>query len=147
MIRHATVADASRIAEILIFTKRMNYRQIFQNDKVSFGEMQVYPLAKDYISNPVKLENVWVYDDEFVKAMIHINGTQIVEVYVDTFFENQGIGAKLVEYAIEQMNCDWLWVLEKNTRAVHFYEKHGFVLTEEKQYEEGTTEFIVKMKR
>ena len=68
-------------------------------------------------------------------------------MYVDTFFENQGIGAKLVEYAIEQMNCDWLWVLEKNTRAVHFYEKHGFVLTEEKQYEEGTTEFIVKMKR
>ena len=67
-------------------------------------------------------DKIWVYDDEFVKAMIHINGTQIVEVYVDTFFENQGIGAKLVEYAIEQMNCDWLWVLEKNTRAVHFYE-------------------------
>lgn len=92
-------------------------------------------------------DKIWVYDDEFVKAMIHINGTQIVEVYVDTFFENQGIGAKLVEYAIEQMNCDWLWVLEKNTRAVHFYKKHGFALTEEKQYEEGTTEFIVKMKR
>ena len=29
MIRHATIADASRIAEILIFTKRMNYRKIF----------------------------------------------------------------------------------------------------------------------
>ena len=52
MIRHATIADASRIAEILIFTKRMNYRKIFQNDKVSFGEMQVYPLAKNYIDNP-----------------------------------------------------------------------------------------------
>ena len=29
MIRQATMADASRIAEILIFTKRMNYRKIF----------------------------------------------------------------------------------------------------------------------
>ena len=46
MIRRATIADASRIAEILIFAKRTNYRKIFQNDKVSFGEMQVYLLAK-----------------------------------------------------------------------------------------------------
>lgn len=36
MIRSVRVEDASRIAEILIFTKRMNYRQIFENDKVSF---------------------------------------------------------------------------------------------------------------
>lgn len=147
MIRYATVEDASRIAEILIFTKRMNYRHIFQNDKVSFGEMQVYPLAKDYIDNLDKLENIWVYDDEYVKGMIHIDGIQIVELYVDTFFENQGIGSNLVKYAIEQMNCDRLWVLEKNTRAIQFYERHGFVLTDEKQFEEGTTEYIIQMKR
>lgn len=147
MIRHATVEDASRIAEILIFTKRMNYRKIFHNDRVSFGEMQVYPLAKEYIDAPAKLEKIWVYDDEFVKGMIHIEGTQIIELYVDSFFEDQGIGSKLVKWAIEQMNCNYLWVLEKNTKAIHFYERHGFILTEEKQLEEGTTEFIVLMKR
>lgn len=147
MIRHAMVEDASRIAEILIFTKRMNYREIFKNDKVSFGEMQVYPLAKDYIDNPEKLENIWVYDDEFVKGMIHIEGTRIVELYVDTFFENQGIGSILIEFAIEQMNCDHLWVLAKNTKAIQFYERHGFVLTEKKQMEEGTTEYIIQMER
>ena len=38
-IRRAVVADASRLAEILVFTKRMNYRPIFQNDPVSFGSM------------------------------------------------------------------------------------------------------------
>ena len=147
MIRQATIADASRIAEILIFTKRVNYRKIFCDDKVSFGEMQVYPLAQSYMDNPDKLERVWVYDDEFVKGMIHINEKQIIEVYVDSFFENQGIGSKLVSFAIEQMNCDFLWVLEKNTDAIRFYQRHGFALTEEKQYEEGTTEYIVKMKR
>lgn len=72
MIRHASTEDASRIAEILIFSKRMNYRTIFHNDKVTFGEMQVYKLAKEYIDNPEKLQNIWVYDDEFVKGMIHI---------------------------------------------------------------------------
>ena len=83
MIRHATIADASRIAEILIFTKRMNYRKIFQNDKVSFGEMQVYPLAKNYIDNPDELDGIWVYDDEFVKGVIDHDGKKIVELYVD----------------------------------------------------------------
>ena len=147
MIRPATTADASRIAEILIFSKRTNYRDIFHDDKVSFGEMQVYPLAQSYMDNPDKLERVWVYDDEFVKGMIHINEKQIIEVYVDSFFENQGIGSKLVSFAIEQMNCDFLWVLEKNIDAIRFYQRHGFALTEEKQYEEGTTEYIVKMVR
>ena len=147
MIRLAAIEDASRIAEILVFTKRMNYRKIFNNDKVSFREMQVYQLAKDYMDHPEKLENIWVYDDEFVKGMIHIDGTQIAELYVDTFFENQGIGSILIKFAIEKMNCDCLWVLAKNTKAIHFYEKHGFILTGEKQFEEGTTEFIVQMKR
>ena len=147
MIRHATIADASRIAEILIFTKRVNYRKIFCNDKVSFGEMQVYPLAQSYIDNSDKLDGIWVYDDEFVKGMIHIDENQILELYVDTFFENYGIGSKLVKFAIRQMNCDFLWVLEKNIKAIRFYQRHGFRITEEKQYEEGTNEYIVKMKR
>ena len=88
-----------------------------------------------------------VYDDEFVKGMIHIDGSQIIELYVDIFFENQGIGSRIVKYAIEKMNCNYLWVLEKNTKAIQFYERHGFMLTGEKQFEEGTTEFIILMKR
>ena len=125
----------------------MNYRKIFKNDSVSFGEMQVYPLAKRYIDNSDELDRIWVYDDEFVKGMIHIEGKQIVELYVDTFFENQGIGSKLIKYAIENQECDYLWVLEKNVKAIKFYQRHGFVITEERKYEEGTTEYVVKMKR
>ncbi len=125
----------------------MNYRKIFKNDSVSFGEMQVYPLAKRYIDNSDELDRIWVYDDEFVKGMIHIEGKQIVELYVDTFFENQGIGSRLIKYAIEKQDCDYLWVLEKNVKAIKFYQRHGFVITEERKYEEGTTEYVVKMKR
>ena len=147
MIRPAEKADASRIAEILIFSKRVNYREIFHNDMVSFGEMQVYPLAKDYIDHPDKLNGIWVYDEAFVKGMIHIEGNQIAELYVDPFFEGQGIGSALIEFAIEQKNCDRLWVLEKNTKAIRFYQKHGFSFTSEKQLQDGTPEFIVKMQR
>lgn len=145
MIRRATAEDASRIAEILVFTKRMNYRRIFQNDKVSFGEIQVYPLAKEYIENPGKLVNIWVYEDEFVKGMIHLEGSGIAELYVDSFFENQGIGGRLITFAIEEKNCDHLWVLEKNADARRFYETYGFTVTGEKQLQEGTEEYLVEM--
>ena len=147
MIRQATAADASRIAEILIFSKRMHYRQIFSNDKVSFGEMQVYPLAKGYLDDPRELDGIWVYEDEFVKGMIHISENQILELYVDSFFENRGIGSQLLQFATEKMHCDFLWVLEKNANALRFYQKHGFAVTDEKMPQEGTEEFIVKMVR
>lgn len=147
MIRQAVKNDASRIAEILIFTKRMNYRRIFQNDLVSFGEMQVYPLAKEYIDNPDKLKGIWVYDDGIVKGMVHIQEKRIEELYVDSFFENQGIGTELMEFAIERMGCNSLWVLEKNTKAIHFYKKHGFLFTGERRLQEGTTEALLEMGR
>lgn len=146
MIRRATAKDASRIAEILVFTKRMNYRRIFQNDKVSFGEIQVYPLAKAYVENPDKLEGVWVYEDEFVKGVLHIAEDRIEELYVDTFFANCGIGGELMAFAIEQ-KCRYLWVLEKNTDARRFYERHGFAVTGKRKLQEGTTEYVVEMKR
>ena len=147
MIRQAVKNDASRIAEILIFTKRMNYRRIFQNDLVSFGEMQVYTLEKEYIDNPDKLKGIWVYDDGIVKGMVHIQENRIEELYVDSFFENQGIGTELMEFAIERMGCNSLWVLEKNTKAIHFYKKHGFLFTGERRLQEGTTEILLEMGR
>ncbi len=146
MIRHATVDDASRIAEILVFTKRMNYRRIFRNDRVSFGEIQVYPLAKSFIEEPGRLTGFWVYDDEFVKGVVHIEGKEIRELYVDTFFESQGIGSRLIDFAVEQ-GCEFLWVLEKNDAAIRFYRRHGFELTDEQKFQGDTTEYIVKMIR
>lgn len=144
-IRRAAAADASRLAEILVFTKRMNYRRIFQNDFVSFGEIQVLPIALAYLEQPQSLENIWVYDDSFVKGMIHIEERQIAELYVDSFFASMGIGSQLIEFALRKRHADWLWVLEKNERAIRFYERHGFMPTSERMNQEGTTEFLIKM--
>lgn len=145
VIRKAVVRDASRIAEILVFNKRMNYRSIYHDDIGSFCDIQVYPIAQAYIDDPASLESIWVYEDDFVKGMIHIEGTEIAELYVETFFQNEGIGAKLIGFACREMRCDHLWVLEKNARAIAFYRRHGFSFTEEKKQVEGTAEYIVKM--
>jgi putative acetyltransferase len=57
--------------------------------------------------------------------------------------QGNGIGSKLLEYAIKNHNANALWVLEKNTRAICFYERHGFKITENKKIEEDTTEHLV----
>ena len=146
MIRRATTDDLSRIAEILVFVKRMKYRAIFQNDDFSFGELQVLRVAEQYKS-PDILNNIWVYDDGIVKGLIHIEGNEIVELYVDYFFQTQGVGAALIEYAKQNYSVTYLWVIEKNVEAIQFYERHGFHVTNNKKFEEGTTVYLVMMER
>ena len=145
MIRKATPEALSRIAEILVFVKRIKFRPIFQDDDYSFGELQVLPVAKQYSE---LLDRIWVYDDNgIVKGLIHIEGEEIKELYVDYFFQGMGLGSKLIEFAKEAYDVRFLWAIEKNTDAIRFYEAHGFRLTEKKQFEEGTTEYLVMMER
>ena len=145
LIRKASVEDISRIAEILVFVKRMNYRAIFRNDAVSFGEIQVIPVAEQY-SKPEILDSIWVYEAEgIVKGLIRIAGKEVVELYVEHFFQGQGIGAKLIEFAKKEQDAKILRVLEKNTDAIRFYETHGFHLTENRIFDEGTPEYKVLM--
>ena len=147
MIRKASIEDISRIAEILFFVKRMNYRSIFRNDAVSFGEIQVLPVAEKY-SDPEILDRIWVYEsDGIVKGLIRITDKEVIELYVEHFFQGQGIGAELLEFAKKEHDVRSLWVLEKNTSAIRFYEAHGFHVTGNKQLEEGTPEYKIMMER
>ncbi|BCN30818.1 GNAT family N-acetyltransferase [Anaeromicropila herbilytica] len=159
-IRKANRKDSSRLAEILIFAKRTAYRPIFKNDNVSFNEMQVLDLALEFRDKESVLDNIYVYDDGIVKGLIRFykcdnecneNRMEIAELYVDTFFQGQGIGSILIKNCIEQakkhnIRTIFLWVLEKNDTARKFYEKHGFVPEGTSKIEDGTTEMITRYK-
>ena len=146
MIRQAAIRDISRIAEILVFVKRMKFRPIFQDDEYSFNELQVLTVAKQYSAEEI-LNHIWVYDDGIVKGLIHIANNEIAELYVDYFFQNQGIGSQLIEFAKTHFPVRFLWAIERNTDAIRFYRRHGFQITGHKKYEEGTTEYLVKLER
>ncbi len=147
MIRLANKEDISRIAEILVFTKRVNYRRIFHNDRYSFGGLQVLPVARQLQENPQQLRGIWVYEDDFVKGLIRVREQEVVQLYVDSFFAGQGIGGKLLDFAVERFDVKELWVLEKNQRAIAFYGRHGFQYSGVWKYEEGTTERLLRMSR
>ena len=143
-IRPALPGDCVRIAETEIFCYRLNFYPIFRNDDFYFDELNVPAKAEGYREN---IDNIFVYDEGVVKGFIYIDGERVRKLFVEPVLQNNGIGTALMKFAVENYGVKHLWVLEKNTRAITFYERHGFHLTEEKVYEEGTTEFLVKMER
>jgi len=145
-IRKATMEDISRIAEILVFTKRVNYRRIFKDDNHSFNQVQVLPTAEEY-GKPEVLQYFWVYDDGIVKGLIHIEEEELVELYVDSFFSNQGIGTALMNFAKENFPITFLWALEENHNAIRFYERHGFRLSGIRKPTMRGTEYLVHLER
>ena len=146
-IRKAIINDLSRIAEIYVFNNRVNYFPIFKDEGFSFGELQVVSLADNYFKKDEIIKNIYVFDDGLIKGFIQMHQKEICKIYVDTFFQSEGVGKELIEYAINELHADNLWALKKNTRAISFYKRHGFNLTGEKKFEEDTTEYLVKLER
>ena len=146
MIRKAKKEDLSRIAEIFVFNNRINYFPIFQDAGYSFGELQVVSVIDRYFSRGEVLRDIYVYDDGLVKGFLLLEGTEIGKLYVEPCFQSQHIGQALIRFAIDR-GADLVWALEKNTRAIAFYARHGFRPTGEKKFEEGTTEYLVELRR
>ena len=135
-IRPASSSDVSRIAEIIVFNYRINFYPIFKNDPFYFGELNVIDTAAEYTADSDNLKNTYVYDDGVVKGMIRVSGSEIEKLYVEPQFQSSGIGARLLEYAVDKLDADNLWALEYNTRGISFYKKHGFVPNGEKIIED-----------
>ena len=93
------------------------------------------------------LDSLYVYDDGVVKGFIKIEGTYIARLFVEPVLQNASIGSHLLEYAMKKHNADHLWALEKNEKAIRFYERHGFIVTGEKKKEDGTSEYLVLLKK
>lgn len=56
---------------------------------------------------------------------------EVVSLYLRPAYMDRGLGGPLLETAVAELRNEgfsriFLWVLEENARARHFYEKHGF---------------------
>ena len=150
MVRYARKEDISRIAELLVFGKRTAYRSIFNNDMVSFNELQVLKVVGEYESDPTLLKNTLLYDDGIVKGMIgkrypknDPDGIEICDFYVEPVFQGTGIGRELIGHFIREAKAEkkkrvFLWVIKDNIAARTFYELNGFEADGQEKLIEGT---------
>ncbi len=144
VVRKARAEDLGRIAEIEVFNYRLNFYPIFRDDAFYFDEFQVTRRMEFHKAN---LNNLWVYDDGVVKGFLHAENGEIKKLFVEPVLQGQSIGAALLEHVVAETDARFLWALEKNVRAIAFYEKHGFHPTDDKQFEEDTTEYLVRLER
>ena len=141
-IRPAAKKDLARIAEIEIFNYRLQFYPLFRDDRFYFETLQVPTLMEQYSA---LTDCFWVYDDGAVKGFIQVLDGEIKKLFVEPILQGQSIGAKLLEYAVQNLDGQRLWALEKNTRAIAFYQRHGFRLTAERRPEEDTVEYLIRM--
>ena len=143
-IRQAKINDLVRIAEIFVFNYRLNFYPIFQEDIFYFEELTVFNMVESFAK---ELDSIWVYDDGVVKGFIQIEKREVKRLFVEPVFQGKAIGTELLEYGIAERDANHLWALEKNIKAIAFYQRHGFDTTNEKKYEKDTTEFLVRMEK
>ena len=143
-IRQAKINDLVRIAEIFVFNYRLNFYPIFQEDTFYFEELTVFNMVESFAK---ELDSIWVYDDGVVKGFIQIEKREVKRLFVEPVLQGKAIGTELLEYGIAERDANHLWALEKNIKAIAFYQRHGFDTTNEKKYEKDTTEFLVRMEK
>ena len=155
LIRQATKADLTRIAEIETFNYRLNFYPIVKQlskergEQFYFKELNIFEKVEDYKN---ELDTIRVYEDnEVIKGFIKLNKqSQIVEIqklFVEIPFQHQGIGTELINYIIKNQSAIRyeVWALEENIKAISFYKKHGFKLTTERELIDGTYSNLVKL--
>ena len=127
-IRPAVRSDYSRVAEIYVFSNRLEYFPIFKNTDFSFNKLQVSSYEETLVQR--KHEHIYVYDDGIIKGFMIVTGEEILKLHVDYFFQNQSIGSRLLDYSIRRCKATYLWTLKKNQRAIHFYGRHNMEITD-----------------
>ena len=147
MLRKATIQDIPRIAEIIVFGKRVAYRSIFNDDIGSFNRLQVIHIIEEYQKDTMLIDNMIVYDDGILKGVINRmfagDSIELCEFYIEPFFKGMGIGKELIQYVISEAQSAnvkriFLWVIKDNLPARRFYETNGFKESGETRLIEGT---------
>ena len=77
-----------------------------------------------------------------------IDGNHIAGLFVDENYQSQGIGTSLIEFIKQHHFTLTLSVYKKNEKALQFYSKRGFAVTEERiDTRTGEKELLMRWNR
>lgn len=123
MIRELRKADIIKVAGIWLDTNIKAHNFI----PAQYWESN-YELVKDMLSHA----EVYVYESNGgIQGFIGLNGEYIEGIFVCDELQSQGIGKLMLDFIKESKTELSLNVYQKNTRAIHFYQKEGFEIQSE----------------
>lgn len=91
-------------------------------------EEDVEEIKPEAVQGFLHIEHLYGYHDEdnSLIGFIGVQGRKIEMLFVDNSQRGQGIGKKLIEFALVDLGATFVDVNEQNPQAVGFYEHIGF---------------------
>lgn len=152
-IRRANPADAETLAELSQTTFLATYRDHRHADLLPAYVHRAYSIeaVKEELRDPAATLFLAIQEESAVGyAKLHVAGPHVPlpgrrpinleRIYLLESAQGKGIGRALMEACLEearQRNRDvlWLGVLATNERAIRFYERWGFEIVGEEEFE------------
>ena len=120
MIRELRKADINRVAKIWLDTNiNAHY----------FISAQYWKSNFELVKKMLLQATVYVYEDnQEILGFIGLNDEYIEGIFVSDEMRSQGIGKLLLDFVKNRTAKLSLNVYQKNTRAIHFYQREGFAI-------------------
>lgn len=114
------------------FLTRSDFQEIKQLvESVNFNDLQVFCLTNEHL----------------VLGFIGVADKKIEMLFVDPQYFGQGLGQKLLNFAVSELAADKLDVNEQNIKALKFYQKFGFEIFERTEKDDqGRNYPLLRMK-
>lgn len=77
---------------------------------------------------------LFIDDEKVGEAEIEIKEKMLSRLSIFPPYQNKGYGTEIVKMLNEKYGCKVLWVNADNERAIHVYEKNGYVIADPTMY-------------
>lgn len=122
--------------------------QIWKNENINahkFISEQYWENNYDYVKEILPNAEVYVYTlKEKILGFIGLEDNYVAGLFIEKNNQSKGIGRSLLNKVKENKKELTLKVYEKNTKAINFYEKNGFIVIG-KNIDEDTNEIEYTM--
>ncbi len=112
-----------------------NIMQIWKSENIkahNFISKDYWENNYEYVKSILPNAELYVYlVNNKIIGFIGMNTNYIEGIFVDTNSQHNGIGTLLLNKVKENRNNLVLKVYKKNTNAINFYKRNGFIITNE----------------
>jgi putative acetyltransferase len=137
MIRNFKKQDLERIMDLWLHTNISAH---------SFIENGYWKSHYDTVKAMMPHATIYLYEENgVIQGFVGLMDNDIAGIFVSQQVQSTGIGKKLLEYVKDKKSALSLNVYQENSRAVNFYIREGFVVSNE-QIDENTGKIELRMR-
>lgn len=125
-------ASLKDIEKLIRYKENNIFQYVDTKDKDEILRIQKYVL--EHINKQIELYKVIIVDGEIVGSLLvedKDDGVILDEIYLEEDYRNKGIGTKIIKQVLLGNKIVYLWVYQKNKKAIKLYKSLGFKVIQE----------------